>query len=220
MKYQNIVSGTIFKIAYTCNVILKLSYYLFFKKGQLKQAFFWQSIDDKSKPIPWYTYPCISFLETVDFSNKVVFEFGSGNSTKWWANNAKSVVSVEHNSSWFNSIKDEMPKNVTYILKEKMKSYINSIELYDNKFDVIIVDGEWRLECIAIATSKLAKDGILILDNSDRYNTSLQNISKRIGGSVIGFTGLGPINAYEWTTTIFLNPFSKLILKVRENAQY
>lgn len=54
-----------------------------------------ESVDRLGQPIPWYTYPAIAWLENIDFCDLEVFEFGSGNNTKFWAKNARSVTSVE-----------------------------------------------------------------------------------------------------------------------------
>lgn len=68
-----------------------LNFYLTYKKqienfrilsikyGQLNSILKGSSIDKKGNKLPWYTYPCIEYLLGVDFSNKKVFEYGSGN---------------------------------------------------------------------------------------------------------------------------------------------
>ena len=61
-----------------------------------------RSIDKEGNPIPWCTYPFIKFIEpklNKDFS---VFEYGSGNSTIWYAQRVKEIISVENDEDWFN----------------------------------------------------------------------------------------------------------------------
>src|SRR5688572_10403591 len=50
------------------------------------------------QPIPWYTYPAIEFIRQLDFSQSTVFEYGSGNSTMFWAASAARVISVEEDA--------------------------------------------------------------------------------------------------------------------------
>lgn len=51
-----------------------------------------------------------------------VFEYGSGNSTIFWASRAKEVISVEHDELWHNKMKQEFLKqgftNIKYILSQ------------------------------------------------------------------------------------------------------
>ncbi len=58
-------------------------------------------IDSAGAPIPWYTYPSIEYLSQFDFRDKRIFEFGSGNSSHYWARLGASVWSVDHNEDWY-----------------------------------------------------------------------------------------------------------------------
>lgn len=53
-------------------------------------------VDDDGAPVPWYTYPCIDFLEARLDPSLSVFEYGSGLSTIWYARRVDEVVGVEH----------------------------------------------------------------------------------------------------------------------------
>lgn len=57
---------------------LRNFYILAFEYGQFKTIKNWDCIDREGNPIPWYTYPAIEFLNSLDFSNKSVFEYGGG----------------------------------------------------------------------------------------------------------------------------------------------
>jgi hypothetical protein len=59
-----------------------------------------RAVDADGNPLPWYTYPAIEYLRQLDFSDKTVFEYGSGMSTVFWAGKAKHVVSVEDDEQW------------------------------------------------------------------------------------------------------------------------
>ena len=52
-------------------------------------------LDRDGNPIPWYTYPAIEYLSQFDYSQKKIFEFGTGYSSMYWAKRAQKVISIE-----------------------------------------------------------------------------------------------------------------------------
>lgn len=76
-------------------------------------------IDKEGNFIPWCTYSAIEFLKQFDFSNKNVFEWGSGNSSFFWAIKAKEVISIEDDKKWFDLINQNKLDNQKVILHNK-----------------------------------------------------------------------------------------------------
>jgi hypothetical protein len=97
-------------------------------------------VDANGKPIPWFTYPAIEYLSQLDLSKATVFEYGSGNSTLFWADRCARVISVESDPSWHEKMRDKMPANVEYHLFTDAESYAGSIQRYEESFDLIIID--------------------------------------------------------------------------------
>src|SRR5437588_4831670 len=62
--------------------------------GHAKSSFLMRAVDKNGEPIPSYTYPAIDFLFQRNFEDKLILEFGSGQSTLWWASRAKFVISI------------------------------------------------------------------------------------------------------------------------------
>ncbi|MDA0986050.1 MAG: FkbM family methyltransferase [Bacteroidetes bacterium] len=175
-----------------------------FKSYKLKQ-----SIDSNYKPIPWFSYPIISFLEN-RLNNKIdVFEFGCGNSTLWFAEKVKSIKSVEHNKDWFENVKLKLPKNAKLVYKDLVygEKYSKEVLSGKNKYHIIIIDGRDRVNCTLNSIKALQKDGVIIFDNSqlieykDAIDYLIKNKFKRID-----FWGQIPIAAHENCTTIFYKP--------------
>ncbi len=50
--------------------------------------------------------------------NLVLFEFGSGNSTLFFAERVKNVISVEHNKEWYQIVNSTKPSNVRLVQTE------------------------------------------------------------------------------------------------------
>jgi hypothetical protein len=117
---------------------------------------------------PWYTRSFLKVLNTWDISNWKVFEYGSGDSTKWWKNKCNEVISVDNSKIW-------SEKTGAYYTQNK-NEYITYPEKFIsvNKFDCIIIDGnpnEWRDYCTESAVKCLKKNGILIIDNYNQEST-------------------------------------------------
>lgn len=170
-----------------------------------------QAVDSDGRPVPWYCYPFIYFIANKlgalqkhkDHKDIRVFEYGSGNSTLWWADRVSEVVSVEDSPQWHAHVMEHKPANVTYHLAVGEEDYIGSIFSFDGKFDVVIIDGSHRDQCIRAAVQKLNDTGVLIIDNSER--PSLQESldwTESLGFRQLEFYGIGPINGHPWGTSL------------------
>lgn len=84
-------------------------------------------------------------------------------------------------------------------------------EIYEKPhgyFDIIVVDGMARALSAFLAAEMIKEDGIIILDNSDRwhYNTTQEYLINE-GFGRIDFWGPGHENAYAWCTSFFSRSF-------------
>ncbi len=163
-------------------------------------------IDKDDNPLPWVTYSFIDFIS--DRLNKTmdVFEFGSGNSTLWYASKVNTVTSVEHDNTWFRKIKKSMPKNVNINYKVLIYDgeYSKFDKALDRKFDIVIVDGRDRVNCMKNAINAIEEKGVIILDDSERksYNDGIEFLEDQ-GFKRIDFWGISPGLFYKKCTTIF-----------------
>lgn len=160
---------------------------------------FWSSfksdIFSELKPMPWMNYKAIIFLENNVKPGSVVFEYGSGSSTRYWISKGCKVISVEHDKKFFRQMQGALAGKCDYSLVEpeldpliskkshelpdsfkssdfdghNFENYVKSIDIYpDNYFDLVVVDGRARPACIKNSISKIRRGGFLVLDNSDR----------------------------------------------------
>ena len=159
-------------------------------------------VDRAGKPLPWYTYPAIEYLRSIDFSDKHVFEYGSGNSSLFWSSLAASVTSVEHNREWYELIEPKRPANHNLALVENSDEYVLGLCKTGRRFGVIVVDGECRHRCVAESIKFVTDDGLIILDNSDWFPNAAKAL-READLIEVDFSGFGPVNQYTWTTSIF-----------------
>lgn len=176
-----------------------------------------RSIDEKicldrdGNPIPWYTYPAIEFLSQFDYSDKQIFEFGCGYSSLFWAKRAKKVTSIEDNLNWFDKWKKEFDEpNLDIRWRDEGEIYEQAALEDEIKYDVIIVDGKRRFQCADSAVKVLNEGGMIILDDSDRINTSQEyvkavEILKKANLLQVDFYGFCPMNNYTKTTSVFFS---------------
>ena len=150
-----------------------------------------RAVSKNGEPIPWYTYPAIDFLCQRDFRDKIILEFGGGQSTLWWASRAKFVLSIEEDPDWFYRIRNQAPGNVElHNIAGDMDSIEKLIETRGMKFDVIIIDGNLRGSLVGLSFRYLAPDGAVIIDNSDGYGFYEQ--TKNRACRRIDFFGFAP----------------------------
>ncbi len=167
------------------------------------------SFDNNENPIPWYTYPFIDFLNGIDLKKKTIFEYGSGNSSLYFARRSKSVTTIDDNEAWYEQVRRNNFKNLKCYYINPKEKYVNSVRNENKKYDLIIIDGVYRLACAEASIKYLKKGGFIILDNSDWYRKTAKYIRSK-GFNQIDFSGFGPINYYSWTTSIFLNKDSNI----------
>ncbi len=163
----------------------------------------YSAIDDFGHPTPWMTYPAIEYLNQLDLRDMRVLEWGSGNSSRYFSARAKEVISIEHNKEWFDSLQNTLASNQKIYFSEldQYASFPLGLEI---KFDLIVVDGMLRKECVHAAYQLTNEGAIILLDNSERYPDICSDIRSH-GYFQVDFHGFGPINEYTWTTTIFIS---------------
>jgi hypothetical protein len=163
-------------------------------------------VDEDNNPIPWVTYSFIGFIKGRLKKQHTVFEFGSGNSTYFYAKYAGVVVSVEHDKEWFDKIVSTKPENSEMIFCELIRDgdYCRMPIKLEEKFDIIIVDGRDRVNCCKQAVSAVSEDGVIVLDDSERefYKEGISFLLGK-GYKELSFSGISPGLFYRKSTSVF-----------------
>jgi len=165
-----------------------------------------QAVDGKGLPIPWVTYSFIDFIKPRLTKDLTIFEYGSGNSTLFYAKNVRRVVSVEHDEAWFHKIVKEKAENAEMIFckLDTDGDYSKKAASLGEKFDIIIVDGRDRVNCCKYGVDALTEKGVIVLDDSEResYHGARVFLLKQ-GFKELSFSGISPGLFYEKATSVF-----------------
>jgi hypothetical protein len=164
------------------------------------------SIDATGAPLPWITYPAIEFIRSRISREMSVFEYGSGGSTIWWAKQVREVISVEHDRLWFEKVGANPLPNVTAYQIDLVYggAYSQKIQEFDHRFEVVVVDGRDRVNCLRNCIQALKATGVVILDNSERteYSEGVAFLLAN-GFKQLEFVGLCPMVLHKSETSIF-----------------
>jgi precorrin-6B methylase 2 len=139
-------------------------------------------------------FEAISELEGLLRPEDLLFEYGSGGSTLFFARRVAKVVSVEHEAGFCGEVsrrlEEEGIENVEYhcvppepaaqaavrygstnaaYRKMSFWRYVTVLDTLGKiSFDWIVVDGRARVDCVRHAMAPLRPGGVLVLDNSNR----------------------------------------------------
>jgi len=166
-------------------------------------------------PIPWYTYPAVEYFNQWDARDLAIFEFGCGNSSLFWARKGARVWCVEHDPEWHAAMSAQSFLLQGIALRPEKDAYAAAVREPGIDYDIIVIDGVWRNECLRQALPCLREGGIVVLDNSDWYVDVAASLRAE-GFFQVDFNGFGPINAYCWTTSLFFPWRSSLVEKIRQ----
>jgi hypothetical protein len=161
-------------------------------------------VDKNGSPLPWYSYGASRFIESRLPADAVVFEFGCGNSTLWYASRAVRVISVEDHASWAASIANVAPSNADVLVRVEEAAFVQSVREPGIAFDVIVIDSQrWREACAAAAVPRLSERGVVIWDNAERTDfRAAWDAGIFAGFRELPFHGLGPCSGVMWTTSV------------------
>jgi hypothetical protein len=170
----------------------------FMKSYQLNEVVF-----NDGRPAPWFNYPFTDFLSNRLNETLSIFEYGLGNSTKYFNTFSTNCFGVDHDAKWYNKVVNTIDKKSNYSIAEN-EDYINAIEKAQIKFDIIVVDGILRDHCIKSSIQFLSTAGVIILDDSERVelNNSISYLNE-LGFKELRISGLKPLGRHYSCTSVF-----------------
>ena len=163
-------------------------------------------VDKEGRAIPWMNYAVISFLKERLQKDMRLFEFGSGYSTFFYSELVKSVTSVEFDKEWLSTVEKNVPTNVKLVYQKEDNDgdYCRVVRSSGTEYDMIIVDGRDRLNCVRQSLQALSEKRVIILDDShrNRYQVCIKEV-KKSGFLTLDFEGLKPTGNEIDRTTVF-----------------
>lgn len=160
--------------------------------------------------VPMISYRARRVIESLLNQDARMVEFGSGNSTPWFAVRVGFVLSIEDLPEWFEHVQHILEEgkidNVRHELRTE-EAYADLSDIEDGSLDFTLVDGTNREGCIRAVVPKLKTGGWLYLDNSDkdmsrpngdlrRAETALREVAAARGGSIRYFSDFSPTNFF------------------------
>jgi len=156
--------------------------------------------------MPWWNDRAIRYLAQHLRPGDRVFEWGSGASTVWLVARGAEVTSVEHDPDWVSKVRMRCPAADVRAVPENARDYVAAIdEFRDGSFDVVIVDGVYRGECLHRGAPKVRPGGLLVLDDTDMRQLARLKKSSLRGWKTVSFTGFKATRDVR-ETTFFLRP--------------
>lgn len=176
----------------------------------------------KQEPIelglPWIAKSAIDFLQEYTInSDTQIMELGGGGSTVYFKNRGANIKCLESSNQWAEKIIKKCSRigtgnldifvseyNVKSVEHFKQSAYFKQIAS-DHYYDIILVDNyeedeDLRTVCFYEAEKVVKQGGIILLDDSWRYEKVKQNNSAK---KVVRFESIGPCRPGVTTTDIY-----------------
>lgn len=99
-----------------------------------------------------------------------VLEYGAGGSTVRWSRLPwiREWVSVEHDPMWFGKVANAAPDATVVTGSADVGSLYARSPGIKGRFDLILVDGLFRVDCIQASPDYLTERGVVILHDASR----------------------------------------------------
>ena len=134
---------------------------------------------------PWLTAEATRMLDEWLQPHHAGIEWGSGRSTRWFAQRVGHLLSVEHHAGWHAAVSEQLAAaavtNVDYRLlpcePEQVETsewiatmfasdYVRAVDAFEPRsIDFALVDGMYRSACALTVIPKLRSGGRLVVDN-------------------------------------------------------
>jgi predicted O-methyltransferase YrrM len=156
--------------------------------------------DVRGEAMPWFTYPALHLLAERVQPGWRVLEFGAGMGTLWWSRHVREVVAIEHDADWADQVARECDARLVRVPAVDAADYLRPT-FGTGPYDVVIVDGIFRNECLAAAPDLLGNDGVIVLDDAQReeYRPAVDVLRGR-GFKLLELHGPQPVSKHPGCT--------------------
>lgn len=165
---------------------------------------------------PWLPFDVIDVLNFMDLDSKRVFEYGSGGSTLYWLDAGALCVSIEHDPSWFEIVKQHInfSLQIDYrLVSPELRTQAEKIFDPANP-DVYISDDEsfrdYTFQNYASQIDEFPDEhfDLILIDGRARASCIKHSVTKiKVGGMII--VDNADRNYYFTQTSHYLDNFTK-----------
>lgn len=122
--------------------------------------------------------------------------------TLWWTRHVREVVAIEHDMAWADKIAAQCSARLHRVAATDASAYLKPVTS-TGPYDVVIVDGIFRNECLEIAPGLLTKEGIVVLDDAQReeYRPAV-DVLLRQGFKLLELHGPQPVSKHPGCTAL------------------
>ena len=160
-----------------------------------------------NKLIPRLTFDFLDYFKKYDLKDKICVEIGSGDSTIYWSNYFKKIISYENDLNYFNDIKEKTKNMLNVNILKLQKNIFNDVIFKKNinEADVVIIDNNSNYIkrkdfCIFVKENK-NKNSLIVLDNGtwniNAYNYLIEHFF------CLDFPGINKQNELTVTSLFF-----------------
>ena len=167
-----------------------------------------ECVDKEGRPLPWYTYSAIYFIEARLRPEMKVFEYGCGNSTLWYSQRVARVDSVDNDAQWVRRIGPRCPDNAAVVCTGGTgDAYVERVAAAGVRYDLVAIDGRNRVACARYAVDHLSEGGVIVFDNAERprYAEAFAFLAEK-GFRRLDFFGVVPMIPDLETTAVLYRP--------------
>lgn len=153
-------------------------------------------------PIPMMSYALVEYLMSLDLTGMDVLEVGGGQSTRFWAARARTVVTLEHDPRW---MPEPDPLGNVTLVPVAQDQFPQAIRAQPGPFDLIVIDcAASRYDCAIASVERLRDGGAILLDNSDWYPNTTAWLRER-DLIQVDFPDFRPLHRVRATSSLFLH---------------
>lgn len=149
-----------------------------------------------------------------------MFEWGGGGSTIFFLRKGCHVTTVESSAAWVERLESQVHQlgggardrwDLRYVpivdnADPGVDDYVSQVEV-GSPWDLVMVDGWARLECLRRGRHHVSAGGVLLLDNADQKQ--FENVPRElVAWQRLAFRGLGVARSWVTQTDAYIKPAS------------
>lgn len=160
-------------------------------------------------PIPWVTHSFLDYVSRLNLKNMKMIEFGSGNSTIFFAKRVRDLVSYEHDLTYISLLRNQYNYRGKIIHVDHQYAGV----LSDFEADIVFIDGLDRNGLLKTLLKFISSNSqnipqIVMIDNPDFIDQNILSELVNSGFMRIDFYGFVSANFNEGISSLF---FSKMV---------